>query len=241
MVTRSLSVLIAGLLLGAFACPTPSAQANEAYSWTGFYFGGQIGRGGATLDGVVDSADLPAFQGRADRLDLDGLAFGGHAGYNMQYGMWIVGVEGDINWLDAKDSVEDAGGAAPRDFIEGDIERLATLRGRAGFATGRALLFVTAGVAFVDAKFTSVNEPDNPEIGVINFDDVGFVMGGGLEYAVTNSVRARIQGLHYNFGDRQDASNLTSDSVPADFVELEDAYTVSVGVSISLWPPPASP
>ena len=32
--------------------------------------------------------------------------------------------------------------------------------------------------------------------------DIGWVAGGGLEYALTKHVSARVEYLHYDFGDR---------------------------------------
>ena len=78
-----------------------------AFTWTGFYVGGNVGAawGGRdncplrnTLDhGVytLDSDYLPNCNG-GNRVGVIG---GVQAGYNWAFGGWLFGLEGDINWL----------------------------------------------------------------------------------------------------------------------------------------------
>jgi len=53
---------------------------------------------------------------------------------------------------------------------------------RGGFAFGRFLVYGTGGAAFQD------------------FNDVGWVAGGGGEYALTDNVSVGVEYLHYDFG-----------------------------------------
>ena len=79
-----------------------------AFSWTGFYLGGNVGAawggrdncpGRNTIDHGVYTLDtdyLPNCNGGNNRVGVIG---GVQAGYNWAFGGWLFGLEGDINWL----------------------------------------------------------------------------------------------------------------------------------------------
>ena len=67
--------------------------------------------------------------------------------------------------------------------------------------------------------------------GTLRFGDIGFVVGGGAEFALTDRLSLGMQGLYYIFNDKRDGRNLTSDSRPGDFGKIEDAVTITVGAS----------
>jgi outer membrane immunogenic protein len=167
-----LALLGATFMVGAAA--VSGAQAADVYSrggsvkdgpvdympaitWTGFYFGANLGA--SFNDSETD--DDTAFLG------------GVHAGYNWQrHGNVVLGVEGDVDFAD-------------------DIDYLASLRGRLGFAAGPTLFYATAGVAFlgVDDAFGD--------------DDTltGWVAGLGLEHKVRENVSVGLEGLYYDFDE----------------------------------------
>lgn len=206
------------------------SPAPAVHRWTGFYVGGQIGYGEANYDGVFDSGEAnPNNRAFANDLDLSGVVGGVHVGYNLQRGNFVFGIEGDFNWTDWSDKVTDAAAGAT-DFVTGDVEYLATVRGRIGLAMDRSLFYVTAGVAFADSEYTAFNG-GNATSGSLDFDDVGFVVGGGVEYALTDKLSLRVQGLYYHFDDRKDGSQLNTDSDAGDFAKFDDAYSVTVGLS----------
>ncbi len=59
------------------------------------------------------------------------------------------------------------------------------MRARAGVAFDRALIYATGGFAFAD-------------------DANGWTVGGGLEYAFTNNLSAKIEGLYVNLDQDHD-------------------------------------
>ena len=113
----------------------------------------------------------------------DGFVVGGQLGVNWQFNNFVLGVEGDGSFVDwgATDSVE-------------------TIRGRAGLALDRFLVYGTGGAAFQD------------------FDDFGWVAGGGVEYAFTDFVSAGVEYLHYEFDN--DSSDVIRGRVNARFNSL---------------------
>ena len=114
-----------------------------------------------------------------------------HGGYNWQSGALVLGVEGDIAFAN-------------------DIDYLASIRGRAGWAprtappprTPELLFYGTAGVAFIDTNtnFVVVSADDGPFGFNVGNTDTGFVGGGGIEYRVGANLSLGVEGLYYNFG-----------------------------------------
>jgi outer membrane immunogenic protein len=135
-----------------------------AITWTGFYVGLNAGA---------------AFNADDNNDDSDAVfAGGGHVGYNWQRDSnWVFGIEGDIDGIDAD-----------------DVNYVATIRGRLGWAAGPALFYATGGVAFLglDDNFFR--------------DDTatGYVVGAGLDYKLRENWSVGVEGLYYNFEDNRD-------------------------------------
>jgi outer membrane immunogenic protein len=153
----------------------------------------------------------------------DGFTFGGTIGYNWQVGGFVVSVEGDINWVDIGGSGNDAffgggfntvtfaGSGLPinrtYDIVSASrssgFDWFGTARVRLGWAIDRTLIFATGGVAFASGG------EDNNAFGLgfgcgggfgcgFSNDDgwrTGWALGGGVEYAFTNNLTAKIEGL----------------------------------------------
>src|SRR6185312_15495539 len=79
----------------AYAAPAPM------FNWTGFYIGGNVGAAWENLTTTdVDGFAALATPGTRTKLHDTGFIGGGQLGYNFQSGNWLVGIEGDIGWLD---------------------------------------------------------------------------------------------------------------------------------------------
>ena len=185
---------------------------------------------------MTASSTTPAGQGgpvQLDDLDLDGIAGGFHGGFNYQFGSgggmdFVIGIEGDVTFTDWNDSIILGANTVG---AEGDVDLLASIRGRLGIAMSDVLFYVTGGIAFADADYTGIG------LGVSNsvdFDDVGGVIGGGAEWMLSNMISVRGEFLYYIFDDRENTSTLTPASAAGDFAEFEDAYVVRAGISIKL-------
>jgi outer membrane immunogenic protein len=96
---------------------------------------------------------------------------GGHLGFNWQGpSSWVIGVEGDINLAE-------------------DVDYLASVRGRLGYAFGRTLLYGTGGVAFAGFDSNVLDE------------ETGWVAGGGIETKVRENLSLGLEALYYDFDD----------------------------------------
>ena len=160
----------------------PVTAAAIPVNWTGFYVGGV---GGGAFGGHVDPTFAPApginhiifpFPGATSSARLAGILGGGEIGYNYQMGPWVLGLEGDFVWTNARSSkacgnlaisFERFVGIDPRvnalfnSTCHDNLDWLATVTGRAGYSWGRVLYYVKAGAAWTHEKF-SVTCNDGP-------------------------------------------------------------------------------
>ena len=159
------------------AVKAPILPPAPIYNWTGFYVGGDIGalwtRGHGRLDPLPDE---PFFGTIANTgaLNHTGVVGGLHAGYNWQWTpSWVVGIEADWSWTNAKGSFSQPWVSVPEHVNPGlrpgtdasmsiDPHWLATIRGRVGYlVTPTALLYFTGGFAFADVGlFASARNED---------------------------------------------------------------------------------
>ena len=226
LVYGSLALLGAGT--GALAADLPSRQPppvpalGKLHSWAGFYVGGHGGYASTSRDTSLSSVIGPVltldvangvFPRRVDGQS-DGAIGGVQAGYNLQIGKFVVGLEADASWLDSRVttrfSAVDPGpifpGALTNSSYQSDVDWLSTVRARAGLAFDRTLIYVTGGLAIGDVKNTfSVGIPSvgyTPPPWSNRGVELGWSAGAGLEYAITDSISLKAEYLHYDLGQR---------------------------------------
>ncbi len=199
------AVALAG---SAFAADLPSRAPPPVYvppapifTWTGIYVGGQIGYAWGTTNANAgdDFGDFEYFS-----FNNNGVIGGAHVGYNLQLSQFVIGLEGDVDGSSLKKTVSGdlfvgAGtgfGAIVPVTVSGKLDVQGSIRGRVGYAWDRVLIYGTGGVAFGGFNGT-IYTP-------FGYDSqsntrVGWTVGGGLEYAVTNnwSIRAEYRFTQY--------------------------------------------
>lgn len=161
------------------------------YDWSGLYAGIN---GGAGLDtSNFAHADV--------KIRTRGALIGGTAGYNLQRGRWVLGIEGDLDWTDA------SGGTPCGDFFcEARNNWLGTLRGRAGYAFGRWLPYLTAGIATGHVETTSTN----PALAGGSETKLGWAAGLGVEHAFARNWSAKLEYLYVCLGRIDQGSPCTT-------------------------------
>ena len=211
--------------LPTYKAPPPMAPLSPPFSWTGFYLGLQGGYGWGELDWVFTAG------GSTTSHWSTGGLIGGEAGYNYQFAPnWVAGLEGSAAWADITgQSICPNPNATCRtkaDFV-GDIS------GRLGFALDRTLFFAKGGLALVDQDHF-VNFPATPANKEEGGNGVraGYLLGGGVEYAFTNNITAKIEYNYIGLGDN--TFNFTRVATGA-FVErtreLQDYQTLKAGLN----------
>ena len=171
------------------APPTPSD-----HNWSGFYAGVNVG-GGMSLVNAPGMNTIGTTE-----VNGTGFAGGAQVGYNLMniFGpKWFVGLEGDIGALRIRASMNDW-------FDEGfqfteNTSWYATARGRVGTTTGPALLYFTAGGAWVN--FTDGFASTGPGLGDLSSrTHGGWTVGGGTEVALDSRWSAKLESLYIDVG-----------------------------------------
>ena len=230
---------VAAIALIAAAGVSGPAAAQEAFDWTGFYLGAHTGYGDADYEGGfrLDDSDTLAF---AEDLDLEGILAGAHLGYNHHVTQNIVvGVEGDLTfmfWHDSLPAVDPPAGNES-EAINGDVDMLASVRVRLGYAAGNFLPYVTAGIAYAVAEYGQKRFASPPFSDSVTFTDVGYAIGGGLEYRHNEDISVRAQALYYGFNNEifepfgDCGGSACGRAIDGDFVKFEDVITYWLGVT----------
>lgn len=151
------------------------AAAPLAFSWTGAYVGGQIGYGWGR-DALMDQVKTSAFSDYSGSNHPHGVQGGLYAGYNMQSGNLVYGLEIDGVLSAARSSVTPPFAYDVRTKINAD----GALRGRIGFAVDRALFYVAGGVSVASFKADHVAKTLTDSF---NVSRAGWTLGAGAEYA----------------------------------------------------------
>ncbi len=182
-----------------------AALSAPGYNWSGFYIGAHGGYGWGTTQDVTNA-------GAAERSLKGG--FGGvQAGYNWQTGPIVFGLEADVSYGSVSNSW---GGTNQFDPYYGkDSQNLfGTARGRIGYAFDRTLIYATGGLAWAQnehgfgcdaTRVTVTNGCQNRPGGQAFFVkqspvDIGYVVGGGIEHAISNNWSIKAEYLYADYG-----------------------------------------
>lgn len=195
------------------------APAPSCFDWSGFYIGGFGGykRSNVDLNLTLSGSWSVAPQARglgeaagSGDLDNDGGEVGGLIGYNFQWKCWVVGLEATGGYLWARQS-GDSGTIFSADaepfHIRSSFQThyLFTAAPRIGYVLGRWLPYVTGGLAVGDLKYEQGLA--FPGIGVKerrgdhSRTNAGWMIGGGLQYALTSHWAVRAQYQYIDLGD----------------------------------------
>jgi outer membrane immunogenic protein len=168
-----------------------------AFSWTGFYLGGELGWIQTNAEYTTGAQILGVPFLVTSASDKNGLIYGGLAGYNYQVGQLVLGVEGDFaGWTVGRIRYT----AITGDFLTAHSKWAGSIRGRLGYAFDHALFYLTGGAAFIS------NETSIPTTGISIGGDgtrAGWTVGAGLDYAFTNNW---FSGIEYRYSQYQSRS-----------------------------------
>lgn len=169
-----------------YSAPAPVvAPVRRGFSWSGAYVGANVGYGW----GKHTKAGSKVF-GKPN-----GALGGVTAGYNVQNGNIVMGVEGDVSRTGEVETRHLVGG-----YGKSHLKTLATARARVGVAADRALFYVTGGYA--GGALTTKVQPDTAqgykETKWLN----GYAVGGGVEYAATDNVTVKGEYLYADLGSK---------------------------------------
>jgi outer membrane immunogenic protein len=154
------------------------------FNWTGPYIGinGGYSFGGSNWSDSVTGSSSGTF-------GTSGFLFGGTVGANYQIGGFVFGVEADGDWADAGGFGTFTATSLCAGGCVTSNNWLATVRGRAGYAFDRLLVYGTAGAAFGDVRANFSNRSVN------NATEPGWTAGGGVEFTFAANWTAKAEYL----------------------------------------------
>jgi outer membrane immunogenic protein len=187
-------ILLASTILAAMGGSTQAADEIAApaagRNWSGAYAGVQGGWARLEPDSQP-GLGLPA--ANFIQPGSHSLIGGGHIGYNLQYGNFVVGVEADINRTDFSAT---ASCFNPAFVCNASSDWNASIRGRLGYAADRFLVFATGGFAVADFDgFTRNVVSEFPDSKKVH----GYAIGAGIEYAWSDTNTVRVEYRHLDF------------------------------------------
>lgn len=194
----------------AVRAPSPVFIPPPSFSWAGIYIGGTAGFARAYHHYDDLQGAFPGYPGFSD-VRSSGFVGGGTLGINFQAGSIVYGLETDFSWLSNKANYVDPNGSINAYYPSetNRLKDLGTVRGRLGLAVDRALVYFTAGLAYGEVndavqynsfRFPTVGAPFNVPYYSVNTTRVGWVAGGGVEYAVTQNWTVKGEALYVDLG-----------------------------------------
>jgi outer membrane immunogenic protein len=223
--------------------------------WSGVYFGVGSGYQWSTID--VHGPAAPAGFGISSTHD-EGFV-NAHLGVQHQWGALVLGVEGGwMSTLRTRDGSHEFCDSVPGvltfpvlaggNFCQGQLNDILTIGGRAGWAVGRWMPYVTGGYANAGLDFTDrstapgaagaagatiLQEEAHTRVG-------GWYIGGGVEWAISPGWSTGIEYRHYEFDTRHataysgcSAANTTGCNSAALGVPLENVRFTDTTDTIS--------
>lgn len=180
-------LFVAALLISASATGVNAQSAD--FDWTGAYAGGTASFGVFNSE-TSDHWCYVACDGGS--LTEAAGALGVAIGYNKQIGSLVVGVVADYmaGNFETEHIVSQPG--VYSSYTSSSWENIFTLRGRAGIAADRSLIYVTGGLASVEVNHRQDYNfgPDAQNTGYRPYEgrETGFAAGVGVEHAISDKV-----------------------------------------------------
>src|SRR3984957_18666093 len=227
------------------------------FSWTRLYLGGNVGAGcGKTETSVNVGPALTAVTGTPVDATaplvsetFNGFVGGIQAGYNWQAGVFVLGVEGDL------DAAGLQGNAPCVVVINCTMKHnwFADITGRVGVvAVERTLIYLKGGVAWEGSNFTVGNSINIAGTTVAanaggSGTQVGGLLGMGVEYAFLPNWSVKLEYNYIDFGTRSFNASIAANpafagtglaplsgaQVPTSITENE--HLIKAGVNYRFW------
>ena len=210
--------------LGSVDAPQPlppqGAVADIIHDWGGGYVG--VVGGGAVGEVETQTGSGTLFSETPLRGGLTGVT----AGYNIQNGNMVYGVEADVSW--AKVKGDKACEGFPAQNCSFELGWQGTARARVGVAMDRTLLYVTGGLAVAEGSGGTTPVPAG-STGEDKRTFFGYVAGVGAEYAMTDALSFKAEYLYTDYAKRTSPLGTVS---PLDSYKSEpSAHLIRVSVN----------
>ena len=236
--------LVTAITLAALAgAPATAADLSRPapppvyFSWTGCYIGGNAGALLVHRE-FTDRLVGDPFFGQTVDLNTSNIIGGIQAGCNYQFaGGWVVGIQADYDWT-VGHSADNKSIGVFFNNLTGSFEtkHLGSATARIGYAWDRFFGYVKGGAAWERDEFL-INFPNGSVASFTRDPRVGWTVGVGGEWAITNWITTFIEYDYYGFGNNSDnfvcgANVCVGGAFPMD--RKENKSVIKVGLNF-LW------
>jgi high affinity Mn2+ porin len=192
--------------------------------WAGPYVGGHLGYGRGRVASTLTDV------GAVSSTNSFGSLFAGvHGGYNVTFASrFVAGLEADVSFANFSWDDQIAARARSDSIISEEIDYIARVRGRFGYAFDRLLVYGTGGFAWSQARLF-----ERP--GAVGDEDkrlrtrTGWVAGAGAELVLTPEWSGRLEYLYDHLGGISETFPLG-----ARYESAFNLHTVRLGLSRKL-------
>jgi outer membrane immunogenic protein len=204
--TISLVALVKAVAAGAADLPR-RILTREAmpvgFTWNGFHVGTHTGVavGRTTTTNTSPYGGFNAGIPLSYDLHPANIFGGGQLGYNWQYGVYVVGLEGDIGYLGLRNTIR----PAPDDYVSTHYGWYGTVTGRLGLAYDRLLSYVKGGAAVASitnsaGHLAGAGALDPSDVSESRKTRWGWTVGAGFELAFAPSWSLKSEYMYMDFG-----------------------------------------
>lgn len=220
MVTVRQYCLVAVCVAVAILVPAAAMGQTTTNATGGGYAGVHVGFGSSNVAWTASGVTPFDISGA-------GLPMGVFGGYNIgRSGNLVYGAEGEVGTARTSGSVECPN---PVYDCESSVNRLISIRGRAGYATGSVLVYGTAGFGTATVRLQTLFEDDDDDDAMGSSQKgSGLAAGVGVEAPVGNRVSVRGEFLRVGLGSTTHTGLQGPDATVTTSIRI-----VRVGVSVS--------
>lgn len=210
----------------------PDLETPAGFSWTGCYVGGHAAGVWGESSKWIPRTPGGAFEGVSlGAHEVEGAIGGVQAGCDYQTASGVViGVTGDYGWTGADGTHPSARETGV--FYHSEMEALASVGGRLGYAFDRVLVYVEGGAAWERVDYAAATTMIGTAYRASDTRE-GWTVGGGGAYAFTERLSAFVEYGYYDFGTERITLDPQYSFLPTAFVDIEDtANVVRAGVNL---------
>lgn len=203
---QRIAVCAIALAIGLLAFSTAFAEEQDTFEpeWDGAYGGAVLGISKLKTT-TTDVKGNSVYPGYKYDFDNSGVVGGLLAGYNWSFDHWVTGVEADFSFGDIQTSSMGFDPLQRDQDAVSKVHWLSTLRARAGYSFGRFLPYLTGGVAYADVTDKNIDYDAgvyDPRDSCTNRETrLGWVVGGGAEYQLSEFWMLRFEGMYVDLGE----------------------------------------
>jgi outer membrane immunogenic protein len=199
-VALTVTAQAADLLVEPAAAPAVASD----YDWTGFYLGAQAGyfAGSASWQNIAPDT-------RYSEGSPEAAAFGVYGGYNIDLGSIVLGIGGQYNVTDASDT-QPFVTPVLGESATFDVTGYGSIDASLGIDLGQFKPYAVVGAAAANLDIYYDGVPDEDYATETLW---GWTAGIGADVALTDSIVARLEYRHADYGTKDVVSEVTIPSV----------------------------